>query len=108
MEDAEVTEEQFDRFEADCTARLAEQCDRYVRESHVSEDAYGLVLCSARLAATVLVHLCGRDRATAVQQLDHQAAGLLANQGRGIPVWVPGDPGGLGSADSGTMRTLPS
>ncbi|GAA1236105.1 hypothetical protein [Streptomyces rhizosphaericus] len=103
VEDAEVAEEQLDRFEADRTARLAGHCDRYVRESHVSEDAYGLVLCSARLAATVLVHLCGRDRAMAVQQLDHQAAELMADQGRQIPVWMPDDPAGLGSADGGTM-----
>ncbi|MFF2548354.1 hypothetical protein ACFVUY_38155 [Kitasatospora sp. NPDC058063] len=86
------TEEERERLDRERIERHAGRCDRYVREEHVTQDAYTLVLTTARLAATILVRLAGDDRAVVEKELDDQAAQLLDGHTRSeVPAWVPGD-----------------
>ncbi|MFD8597704.1 hypothetical protein ACFV1L_22140 [Kitasatospora sp. NPDC059646] len=85
------TEEERERFDQDRAERHAAHCDRYVREDHLSHDAYTLVITAAELAASVLVHIAGQERAFVEEQLDNQAAELLADHDGEAPAWVPDD-----------------
>ncbi|MFD4535600.1 hypothetical protein ACFWNL_18170 [Kitasatospora sp. NPDC058397] len=86
------TVEERKRLDRERTERHASRCDSYVREEHVQQDAYTLVLTTARIAATVLVRLAGEDRAAVEKELDAQAAALLDGHTRSeVPEWVPAD-----------------
>ncbi|MFD9593105.1 hypothetical protein ACFWA9_10145 [Kitasatospora sp. NPDC059973] len=91
----QLTKEELDNFARDRAERHRAYCDRYVREDHVAQDAYGLVLSTGRVAATVLVHLAGSDRAAVEKELDEQAAALLDEHDAEVPAWVPATAAGL-------------
>ena len=90
-----ATDEELDLLETERYERHAGRCDLYVRGESIEQDAYKLIINGSRLAATVLVHLTGRDRALVEQQLDSQVTHLIASAESEVPSWVPSDPGKL-------------